>query len=120
MNFDDLYWNDSVIRKIVIDRSTAGKKDSVVVEVDWYDVGLGIIIFEDVYCLKLSMNFDVVAHESISDAYILSADQLKELNFNFQILNLIIDQALTCYVIKTASTGSEIFIISKTWKLKSI
>ncbi|MCT3845053.1 hypothetical protein HZQ52_09465 [Elizabethkingia anophelis] len=81
MKFNDLYWHDSVIKNIVIDRNNPGKQDFLLLEMDWYNTGSGQIIFEDVYWLQINMNFGIIAEETIHDAFISPEDDMDMINF---------------------------------------
>ncbi len=117
MKFNDLYWHDSIIKDIKIDRNNPGKSDTIQLEIDWYDKGLGKLIFEDVYYLKMDMNFGVIAPECIDCAFITD-EKDNTLNSIYQRWGGTINNIkLYGYVIKTLSTGSEIKIIAKGFKL---
>ncbi|OPB88532.1 hypothetical protein [Elizabethkingia ursingii] len=116
MKFNDLYWHDSVIKNIVIDRNDPGKQDILLLEMDWYDTGLGLIIFEDVYLLQINMNFGIIAEETVNEAFVAPNDDIDMINFN-EKWNKNLNGELSCFVIRTSSTGSEIKIIAKTFKI---
>lgn len=116
MNFEELYWHDSVIRNIEIDRRDPGNIDTICFEIDWYDIGVNKLIFEDVYWARFTMNFGVVAEESIDDAFIASEDDVDVIKVR-NIWGKYLSEKLYCFVIKTASTGSEIKIIAKKFKI---
>lgn len=115
MEFNELYWHDSVIKKIEIDRNHPGENDTISFEIDWYDTGISKILFEDVYWLRMDMNFGVIAEESIYEAYIAPNDDIDIVRFN-EKWSGILKGALPCFIIKTASTGSEIKIIAKKFR----
>ncbi len=117
MNFnEEIYWHDSVIKNIKIDRNEPGKKDTIEFEIDWYDKGAGKLLFEDVYWVEMNLNFGIVAKESIDFAFIdVSGDNLNP--FYKRWGGLLNDIKLFCYIIKTNSTGSEIKIIAKSFSV---
>jgi len=120
MKFDEYYWHDSEIRNIVIDRSQPGEQDTILFEINWVDSGEGKLIFENVYWAKLNMNFGIAASESIDFAFATTDDDSDLVNL-YKIWNgKINDIKLTCYVIKTLSTGSEMKIIAKTFKMTKL
>lgn len=117
MKFDELYWRDSVIKRVEIDRTKPGKQDTITFEIDWYDSGIGKLLFEDVYWMGIDMNFGIVADDCIDDAFISPAEDVDLIRFKGKWRGLI-DTDLSCYVIKTSSTGSEFKIISKGYRLE--
>ncbi|WP_312332576.1 hypothetical protein [Sphingobacterium sp.] len=76
MNFEELYWNDSIIKDIIIDKASDRSSDNICFEIDWYDVGLKKLIFENVYWVRMELNFGVLGNEFIDDAYIASEDDV--------------------------------------------
>lgn len=119
MEFDELYWHDSVIKRVEIDRTNPGWHDTIVFEIDWYDSGMGKLLFEDVYWARFDMNFGVVADESIDDAFKSSDDDVDLVKFNDKWHGLI-NENLSCYVIKTSSTGGEFKIIAKEFRVEML
>ncbi|TCC96388.1 hypothetical protein [Pedobacter psychroterrae] len=116
MKFEEYYWHGSEIRNIEIDRRQPGENDTISFEIDWSDSGEGKLIFEDVYWTKLNLNFGIVAPECIDLAFVSTDDDSDLIAFYKLWGNRINDIKLTCYVIKTLSTGSEIKIIAKGFK----
>ncbi|HFK5506804.1 hypothetical protein [Elizabethkingia anophelis] len=116
MKFNDLYWHDSVIKNIIIDRNDPGKQDVLLLEIDWYDTGLGFIIFENVYWVQINMNFGVIAEEAVYEAFVAPSNDVDVINFNKK-WNKNLNEELSCFIIRTSSTGSEIKIIAKTFKI---
>ncbi|MGQ7857467.1 hypothetical protein ACUN24_24795 [Pedobacter sp. WC2501] len=119
MEFNELYWHDSVIKRVEVDRSNPGIHDTIVFEIDWYDIGMGKLYFENVYWIRLDMNFGIVADECIDDAFKASDDDVDLARFNRK-WNGLINENLACYVIKTASTGSEFKIIAGHFRVDKI
>lgn len=117
MKFEDYYWHDSEIRNIAIDRTNPGNKDTIVLEIDWTDKGLGQLVFENVYWASLNMNFGIVAVECIDSAYVADQNDIALNNIYQKWNGLINDVKLSCYVIKTLSTGSEMKIIASGFKV---
>jgi hypothetical protein len=111
MNFNEFYWHDAIIKNIIIDRTSPGQKDTISFEMIWPNNKAGIIIFENVYKVKMSLNFGIIANECVSMAFISPDDEdlilLRSLWKDYYDV-----QKLVCYVIRTSSTGSEIKIIS--------
>lgn len=116
MEFNDFCWHDSVIKNIVINRDEFREMDMVYFDIEWYDNGTNKLIFENVYQVKFNMNFGVIGPELISNAYV-SENDLDLINL-YKIWNGLIDDIkLNCYIIKTASTGSEMKILAKDFKI---
>ncbi|ADB39484.1 hypothetical protein [Spirosoma linguale] len=108
MDFDDFHWHDSGLKSIHIDRSNPGYNDSIVLEIEWCDIGVGRLIFQEVYKAKFDLNFGIIAQESILDAYSTrDDDELHLLTSTFEIHDL------TCYVINTNSTSGQLKIYAK-------
>jgi hypothetical protein len=116
-DFNDLHWHDSVIKRIEIDRNNPGSTDTILLEIAWYNNGVNKIIFEDVYWSKLDMNFGIVAPEQIDYAYIVDESDKSLTDLYNRWGGLINNIKLSCYLIKTISTGSEIRIIAKGYKI---
>ena len=70
------------------------------------------VIFHEVYFARLSMNFSIVAPEAILAAFEAPADdpELVKVSRTWEGL---LECTLSCYVIQTSSTASEIKIIAK-------
>jgi hypothetical protein len=102
LRFYDLYWHDSTVTNITIDRSDPGHNDIIKLDIHWMDEGKGYLLFEDVYKLQLDMNFGIVANECI-----LTASVASDRN----------DPKLNVYTIELNSTGGMIKIIAKTLKV---
>ncbi|NLU91545.1 hypothetical protein [Chitinophaga sp. Ak27] len=113
-DFDDCYWHDSVLESIFIDRSSPGYNDSVEMVIDWYEEQpKSRLIFKKAYLFNATMNFGIIARESIDMAYIAPADD-PDLLFFYQRWKGFFDHVkLNCYVIKTSSTGGEIKILAE-------
>ena len=116
--FNSYEWHDVIIKNIIIDRNTPGINDSISIEISWPNKNKNnILLFEEVYWANLNMNFGIICSDSILNAY--------ESNKNEKFLNdlfkkwkgLIDDVELNGYVINMNSTGSEIKIVAKRFKL---
>ena len=117
MEFNQIRWHDSVIKNIVIDRNCPGKKDIIKLEIEWNSSKKGGLIFEDVYWSRMNFNFGIVADETIMDASALSADDEDLLKLYLNWKETLNDVRLTAYKINLNSTGNEIKIISKSFKV---
>lgn len=115
MKFNDFSWHDSVIKNIEINRNEFREMDTIHFDIEWYDNTTNKLIFENVYQAKFNMNFGIIGSEQIFSAYISENDN--DLINLYKVWNGLIDDIkLNCYVIKTASTGSEMKIIAKNFK----
>ena len=114
MKFDELDWHDAILQNIQIDRNNPGEVDTIVLTIVWPDDTKSKIVFNDVYWANLTLNFGIVASESID-----SASELIDVEDDMDMRNLIqkwrgvVQDSLMMYVFRTASTGSEIKIIAK-------
>lgn len=113
MTFDTIYWHDSTVLKIEIDRHNPGTTDIIKVGVLTYDDIKLELLFYDVYWSECKMNFGVVARESILRAYTEGEEnsRIKDLKLKWQ--GNIDHVRLNYYEIETNSTGSTIKIIAK-------
>lgn len=113
-DFDDCYWHDSILESIFIDRSDPGNNDSVEIVIEWYeDQSKSKLVFKKAYLFKATMNFGIIANESIDTAYIAPSDDDDLLSFYKKWKGFFDHIELHCYVIKTSSTGSEIKILAE-------
>lgn len=116
MNFNDYNWHDSVIKKIEIEKSELREMDTIVFDIEWYNNTSNKLIFENVYKAKFNMNFGIAGLEVIDFAFISDKD-IELSDFYETWKGLMNDIKLKCYVIKTSSTGSELKIIAKEFKM---
>jgi hypothetical protein len=117
MDFNDFYWHDAIIIDIVIDRSNPGIKDTILFDIDFPDEGKVELVFEDVYWSKMTLNFGVVAQESILNAFVTDRDDKDLINISSKWQKYVDGIKLYCYVINLNSTGGEIKIIAKEFKV---
>jgi len=116
MDFDkDFYWHDSILERIVIDRTDPGNNDTIVLEIDWYDEGPGRLIFEGVCVTKFSLNMGIIALETMDQGYTVENDPDLS-NFYTTWKGRMNHLKLNTYVIKTLSTGGEIKIIAESFR----
>lgn len=113
MKFDEVNWHDSIIKNISIDRNDPGNNDLIKLEIEWPDHKNGELVFKDVYWANLSLNFGVVADESILDAFLLERTDEDLINLYSKWKGAIDDIELNVYLISLNSTGGEIKIISR-------
>ncbi|OMP76231.1 hypothetical protein [[Flexibacter] sp. ATCC 35208] len=116
MNFDfnDCYWHDSILKNIFIDRSDPGNVDTVEMTIDWYDEPESKIIFRDVYLFKATLNFGIIADETILNAEIAIQEDPDLINFYQKAKGVLASKKINCYIIETNSTGGTIKILAET------
>lgn len=117
MEFTDYNWHDSEIINIEIDRANPGKRDTIVFSINWNDNEKGKLIFEDVYWADLKLNFGIIANECIDEAFTIGIEDEDFQNLYKKWNGAINNIKLNTYLIRTISTGSEIKIIAKTFKI---
>jgi len=118
VNFNtDLYWNDSVLTKIEIDRSNPGNQDTIVFEIDWYDLGPGKLVFNEVYLAKMNLNFGIVASECILNAFEADENDPDIIDLYAKWKGMLDKVELHGYVINLNSSGSEIKILAKSFEV---
>lgn len=115
-SFNDLPWHDAVLRGIVINRRQPGASDQIRLEVTWLDGASDAVVFTQCYYSEMSLNFGVVAEETIRHATENSEDPfLHSLRQTWNELNVSLDR-LTCFRFETNSTGSRICICATGWE----
>lgn len=116
MNFDfnNCSWHDSILKNIFIDRSDPGKVDTVEMTIDWYDEPASKIIFKDVYLFKATLNFGIIADETILNAGIAIQEDPDLINFYQKAKGVLGSKKINCYIIETNSTGGTIKILAET------
>jgi len=118
MNFNEFHWHDAIIRNIQIDRLNPGKEDSVVFEIEWPDEkGKATLVFEEVYWAMLNLNFGIIADETILNAMVLDEDNEDLNNFYSKWRGAMNEVKLSTYKISLNSTGGEIKVISKGFRV---
>ena len=115
-NFNEIFWHDAIIKNIQVDRNKPGIKDTIDFEITWMNNQTSRVVFEDVYWAKMLMGFGVVADECIYEAFIAPKEDIDLICFKEKWKELI-SENLFCYIIRTASTGSEFKIIAKSFKI---
>ena len=113
-DFNDCYWHDSILTSIFLDRSNPGHNDSVEIVVEWYeDKSISKLIFRKAYLFRATMNFGIIAHETIDTAYIAASDDADLVAFYQGWKGFFDHVKLNCYVIETLSTGGKIKILAE-------
>jgi hypothetical protein len=118
MKFNDFYWHDAIIRNIQIDRSNPGISDEIIFDIQWpEEKGNAFFVFEEVYWAEMKLNFGVVADESIMNSVELDEDNPDLVSFHSKWKGAMIDVTLKTYKIVLNSTGGEIKIIAKAFRV---
>ncbi len=118
MNFNDLYWHDTVIRGIKVNRDNPGIKDEIIFELIWAESGEeGLFIFEDVYWAQMTLNFGIVAEENILNAFQFTDDNTYLQNFYRNWKGVMDNVELSTFQIELNSTGGKIIIIAKKFRI---
>lgn len=112
MNFNDYQWHDAIIKHINIDRTNPGNKDVIEMKILWPDDTSSLVTFTDVWWCNLSLNFGVVASESILIAQTVENNDT-DLQQVYSWRGGTIEHNLVGYLIETSSTASIIKIISQ-------
>jgi hypothetical protein len=105
-------WHDAILLQLKIDRTNPGVIDRVCLVVEWPNNTISDIYFDHCYFFSCSLNFNIVAIESIRSFDILNDDpkinELKEkwMKFTHDVANI------KCYRLETNSTASVISIYS--------
>ena len=121
MNFNDYSWHDAVIKNIKIDRSNPGINDIIVFDIDWPDEkGAVKFVFEEVYWAQMTLNFGIVADETIFNSMELDGDNQDLANFYLKWNGLMNDVKLKTFKIELNSTGGEIKIIAKGFSVEKL
>ena len=117
MNFNDFNWHDAVIKKITVDRNKPGIIDIVNFEIEWPEGGRVELIFEEAYWAKMTLNFGIVADETILNAFIGDETDQDIINFYSKWKGLMDNIDLNSYLINLNSTGGIIKIIANRFKV---
>ena len=119
MNFNELEWHDAELIDIYIDRTMAGKSDTVKIAIKQANDRKIILIFTDCFALNLNMNFGIIAPENILDANILTeSKQLSNIRNVWGKLGINLEK-IKCFQIETNSTNSLIQIFALNYKIET-
>jgi hypothetical protein len=113
MIFNDFNWHDSIIKNITIDRNKPGIIDIINFEIEWADGGKAELVFEDTYWANLTLNFGIVADETILSACMGDDKDPDLIDFYSRWKGLMDNINLNSYLIRLNSTGGIIKIIAK-------
>lgn len=116
-SFNSLDWHDAVILEIQVDRERPGEDDRVVMRLVWPDSKRGRITFTRCYAFEASLNFGVIAEETIRSAMETKDDlKLTSLRQKWDRMNVSLP-SLACFRFETNSTASIISIYAERWEL---
>jgi len=118
MNFNDFYWHDAIIKNIQIDRSNPGIRDTIIFDIEWpEEKGKVAFLFEEVYWAEMKLNFGIVADETIMNSVELDDNNQDLINFYLKWNGAMDEVKLNTYKIELNSTGGDIKIIAKTFRV---
>jgi hypothetical protein len=105
-------WHDANLLSVFIDRSNPGETDRIELLIEWNDETRSTVIFCDCYLFQCTMNFNIVAKESILAFDIFFDDPtLTDLKSEWASFGERVE-SLRCHVIETSSTASVLKIYS--------
>ncbi len=120
MKIEDLHWNDSILKKIEVNRTDTDKNNTITLDIDWVGSEQGKFIFIDVYKAYFDLNLGIGSPESIWCAYCLPDDDkdVKEVKSNWQKVNPKL--SINGYEIHFNTSNSRMKIIAAGFKLEKI
>lgn len=113
LDFDNCYWHDSILESIFIDRRDPGNMDTIEMIIRWYDEPVSRIIFKNVYLFKATLNFGIIANESILSAEIGSENDPDLIELFRKTRGYLSGKKINCYIIETNSTGGLLKILAE-------
>lgn len=120
MDFNQYNWHDAIVKFIDIDRNEPGVNDRITFAIEWSNGKKSTLIFEDVYWASMSLNFGIVAHETILKAESLDKNDADLIRFYADWKGLLDEVDLTKYLIEFNSTGSVITIIARKYIIENL
>lgn len=112
-DFNDAPWHDAELRSVHVDRSKPGEADEVQLEVVWPDDATTLVRFHDCYRFECSMNFGVVAVETIREVSLSNtSNALDEVRRRWEKAGVSLPD-LKEYRIATNSTGSVLVVFAR-------
>jgi len=116
--FNYLPWHDALLLSLDVDRSNPGEMDVVRLAIEWPDGSKSRLLFEDCYLLEATMNFGIIALESILEADCSTdSNQLTDIRKTWKNSNFPFDDML-CFRINTNSTNSLITICALSFRFE--
>lgn len=116
--FNNLPWHDAILKEIIIDRET---QDVISVSVIWpEDIDTNkyaLIEFFSCYAFRSKMNFGMFGPDSIMTASCENtSEELDQLRSIWKEMRIDLSE-VDCFRIETNTTGSEIKIFAKSFKI---
>ena len=117
--FDSFPWHDAELKELLVDRRESGERDVVQLLVAWPQGGESIFMFHDCYAMTATMNFGIIATESIGNASLVTDDEnLLSIRERWRPSGVSLE-ALRCYRFDMSSTGSDIRIYALRFEVVS-
>jgi hypothetical protein len=121
MEFNEYEWHDAIIKNITINRNNPGIKDEIEIEIIWPDNDEKVnFVFEGVYWTKIDLNFGIVANENILQGYQLPNNNEDLMNLYSSWKGFLGNVKLNVYKIELNSTGGQIKIIAKGFRVDKL
>lgn len=121
IQFNDIDWHDVLIHDIKIDRSKPGIVDNILFLIQFQTKSnIHELVFDEVYWASFDLNFGIIADETIDVAFESRNDTLEIEQLRKKWKEVLKNIKLSYYYIKLNSTGSEIKIISKFFRLNEL
>ena len=112
-DFDGAPWHDAELLAVTVDRRRPGDRDTVQLDVIWPDGGAVVVEFNDCFRFVGSMNFGVVAVETIRCAASSSSGQAVEaVRAQWGSIGVSVAD-LREYTVETNSTASTLIIVAR-------
>lgn len=112
-DFDHAHWHDAELRSVQIDRRSPGVADDVLLQVVWPDTTASVVRFHDCYRFQCSMNFGVIATETIRTATCAAGNKaLDEIRNRWSAIDVRLSD-LKEYRFETNPTGSILRIFAR-------
>lgn len=119
MEFNQYDWHDAIVKFIDIDRNKPGVNDKITFAIEWRNGEKSALIFEDVYWASMSLNFGIVANETILKAESFDKNDADLVRFYTDWKGLLDKVNLAKYLIEFNSTGSIIKIIARKYTIEN-
>lgn len=111
--FEELDWHDAVLLSLSVDRGNPGRRDEVLLIVEWPNGVRQNVRFTGCYAFDAQMSFGVIAPESVRSARCISCSpKLDEIRHRWAALGVDLGNLL-CFEITTNSTASVIRVFGQ-------